>query len=93
MLQLQSAMVLLGCFVAQTRGVMFTRAGDNVVVVREPCNLFDPQLCEGRPSRTGVYTFWEVLEGRVASIINLLGTLPENAVKCSVFFAYYAIIT
>ena len=41
-LQLQSAMVLLGCFVAQTRGVMFTRAGDNVLVVREPCNLFDP---------------------------------------------------
>ena len=35
-------MVLLGYFVAQMRGVMFSRAGDNVVFVREPCNLFDP---------------------------------------------------
>ena len=35
-------MVLLGCFVAQTRGVMFAREGDNVVFVREPCKLFDP---------------------------------------------------
>ena len=35
-------MVLLGCFEAQTRDVMFARAGDNVVFVREPCNLFDP---------------------------------------------------
>ena len=29
------------CFVAQTRSVMFARAGENVVFVREPCNLFD----------------------------------------------------
>ena len=35
-------MVLLGCFVAQMRGVMFVRAGDNVVFVKDPCNLFDP---------------------------------------------------
>ena len=35
-------MVLLECFVAQTRGVMSARAGDNVVFVRKPCNLFDP---------------------------------------------------
>ena len=34
-------MVLLGCLVAQTRGEMFAR-GDNVVFVREPCNLFNP---------------------------------------------------
>ena len=35
-------MVLLGCLVAQTRGVMFAREGDNVVFVREPGKLFDP---------------------------------------------------
>ena len=35
-------MVFLGGFVAQTRGVMFARAGDNVVFVRERCNLVDP---------------------------------------------------
>ena len=35
-------MVLLVCFVAQTSGIMFTKKGDNVVFVREPCNLFNP---------------------------------------------------
>ena len=35
-------MVLLGCFVAQTRGEMFARAGDTVVFVMDPCNLFNP---------------------------------------------------
>ena len=58
-------MVLLGCFVAQTKGVMLyylnsnsARVGDNVVFVRDiSC----------------VYVFGH-LEARVASMINLLGT-------------------
>ena len=50
-------MVLLGCFVAQTRGVMFAREGDNVVFVREPCNLFDPSCMKVGNCKTGVYTF------------------------------------
>ena len=29
-------------YIAQTRDIMFARAGDNVVFVREPGNLFDP---------------------------------------------------
>ena len=74
-------MVLLGCFVAQTRGVMFARTGDNVVFVREPCNLFDPSCVKVVLSRTGVYTLWGYLEARVASIINRLGTLLQNPVK------------
>ena len=72
---------------------MFAREGDNVVFVREPCNLFDPRCAKVGLSRTDVYTFLVYLEPRVASIRNLLGTLLENPVKCSVFFAYYAIIT
>ena len=72
-------MVLLGCFVAQTRGVMFARAGDNVVFVREPCNLFDPSCVKVGLSRTGVYIFGGYLEARVASIINPLGTLLKNS--------------
>ena len=66
--------MVLGCFVAQTRGVMFAREGDNVVFVREPCNLFVPSCVKVGLLRIGV-----------ASNINPLGTLPENAVKCSVF--------
>ena len=50
-------MVLLGCFVAQTRGVMFARSGDNVEFVREPCNLFNPSCVKVGLSHTGVYTF------------------------------------
>ena len=68
-------MVLLGCFVAQTRGVMFARAGDNVVFVREPCNLFDPSCVKVGLSRTGVYIFG----GYFTSIINPLGTLLKNS--------------
>ena len=78
-------MVLLGCFVAQTRGIMFARAGDNVVFVREPCNLFDPSCVKVGLCRQVCIHFWGYLEVRVASIITLLGTLFENAVKCSVF--------
>ena len=50
-------MVLLGCFVTQTRGVMFARAGDNVVFVREPCNQFEPSCMTVGLSRTGIYIF------------------------------------
>ena len=51
-------MILIGCFVAHTRGVMFARAGDNVVSVREPCNLFDPSCVKVGLSRDRcVYIF------------------------------------
>ena len=57
-------MVLLGCFVAQTRGIMFyyltssgVREGENVVIVREPSNLFDPSCMKVGLSRDRcVYT-------------------------------------
>ena len=72
-------MVFLGCFVAQTRGVIFTRDGDNVDFVREPCYLFDPTSVKVGLSWTGVYTFWGYLEARVASIINPLGTARKSS--------------
>ena len=40
--QLRSVMVLLGCFVAETRCITLPREGDNVVVAREQCNQFGP---------------------------------------------------
>ena len=57
-------MVLLGCFVAQTKGVRFAREGDNVVFVREPCNLFDPSCVKVGLSRTGVYTLFGVFRSQ-----------------------------
>ena len=57
-------MVLLGCFVAQRRGVMFARAGDNVVFVREPRNLLDPSCVKVGLSQTGVYTLFGVFRGQ-----------------------------
>ena len=57
-------MVLLGCFVAQTWGIMFAR-GDNVVFVREPCNLFDPSCVKvGLLQYRCVYTFLGVFRGQ-----------------------------
>ena len=41
-----------------------TRAGDNVVFVREPCNLFDPSCVKVGLSRTGVYTLFGVFRGQ-----------------------------
>ena len=74
---------------------MFARAGDNVVFVREPCNLFDPSCMKVGLRRQVCIHCLGYLEARVASIINPLETLPENAVKCSVFFCvlcnYYVI--
>ena len=83
MLQLRSAIVL-GCFVAQTRGLIFDRAGDNAVFVREPCNLFDPS-CVKVGLRGQVYILFGVFRGQSRIYYKSVGTLPENAVKCSVF--------
>ena len=55
-------MVLLGYFVAQTRGVMFVRAGDNVVFVRGDLQPVRFQLHDGWPSRTGV--LFDVFRGQ-----------------------------
>ena len=93
MSQLPSAMVLLRCFVAQKSGVMFfylissgARVGDNIVFVREPGNPFNLSCVKvGLLLDSCVCIFWVHLEAKVTSIINPLGTLPENAVKCSVF--------
>ena len=62
---------------------MFARAGENVVFVREPGNLFDPSCVKvGLRGQVCIHGLG-YLEARVASIINPLGILPENAVKCS----------
>ena len=53
-------MVLLGCFVAQTRCVMFARAGENVVFVREPGNLFDPSCVKVAFADRYVYMVWGI---------------------------------
>ena len=66
-------------------GVMFARAGDNVVFVRETCNMFDPSCVKVGPRGHVCIHSLGYLESRIASIINQLRTLPENAVKCSVF--------
>ena len=64
---------------------MFARAGNNVVFVREPCNLLDPSCVKvGLRGQVCIHCL-AYLEARVKSIINPLGALPENAVKCSVF--------
>ena len=68
---------------------MFARAGDNVVSVRGDLQPVRSKLREGWPSRTGVYTLFEVFRGQSRIYYKSLGTLPENAV----YFAYYAIIT
>ena len=73
-------MVLIGCFVAQTRGVMFARAGDNVVFVREPCNLFDPSCVKVGLSRTGVYTLFGVFRGQSRVYYK---SVRDSARKCS----------
>ena len=66
---------------------MFARAGDNVVFVRETCNMIDPICVKVGPRGHVCIHSLGYLEARIASIINLLGTLPKNEVKCSVFFA------
>ena len=73
---------------------MFARAGDNVVFVRGDLQPVRSKLCEGWPPRTGVYTLFEVFRGQSHVYYKSLGTLTENAVKCSVFCVlciYYVI--
>ena len=66
---------------------MFTRAGDiiNVVFVREPCNLFNPSCVKVCLRGQVCIHFLRYLVARISSIINQLGTLRENSVKCSIF--------
>ena len=73
-------MVLLGCFVAQRRGVIFAREGDNVVLVREPCNLFDPSCVKVGLSWTGVYTLFVVCRGQSRIYCK---SVRDSARKCS----------
>ena len=75
---------------------MFARAGDiiNVVFVREPSNLFNPSCVKVYLRGQVCIHCLRYLVARVTSIINRLGTLPENAVKCSIFCVlcnYYVI--
>ena len=82
-------MVLLGCLVAQTRGVMFAREGDNVVVDREPGNLFDPSCVKVGLSRDRcVYIFWSF---RSQSCVYCKSV--RNSARTSSVFVYYIIIT
>ena len=68
-------MIFLGCFVA-----------NNVVYVREPCNLFDPSCVKfGLRGQVCIHCLG-YLEARVASIINQLGTLPENCSEMQCIF-------
>ena len=84
--------MVLGFFVAQTTGVIFARAGDNVVVVRETCNLFELSCVKVGLSWTGCIHCLGYLEARVASY----KSVRDSARKCSeihCIFVYYAIIT
>ena len=70
---------------------MFARAGDYVVFVREPGNMFDPScVMVGLRGQVCIHCLG-YLEARVASIINLLGTLPKYAVYFCVLCNYYII--
>ena len=88
-------MVPLGYLVAQTRGVMFARERDNVVFVRELCNLFDPSCICG----TGVYSFLEVFRDQSRIYYKPIrdSARKSSEMQC-IFcvlrnFAYNAIIT
>ena len=88
-------MFLLGCFVAQTRGVMLyyltsngSRVGDNVVFVREPGNLFDPSCVKD----SCVYVFLSFTGQSCVYYKSVKGLCSNNQSKCSVF-AYYTNIT
>ena len=73
-------MVLLGCFVAQTRGVMFAR--DNLIFVRKPCNLFDLSCMKVGLSWTGVYTLLGVFRSQSYVYYK---SVRDSDRKCSVF--------
>ena len=72
---------------------MFAREEDNVVFVRELCNLFDPSCVKVGLSRTGVYRLFGVFRGQSRVCYK---SVRDSARKCSemqCIFAYYAIIT
>ena len=58
---------------------MIARAGDNVVFVREPCNLFDPS-CVKVGLQTGVYTLFGVFRGQSRIYYK---SVWDSARKCS----------
>ena len=59
---------------------MFARAGDNVVFVREPYNLFDPSCIKVGLSGTGMYTLFGVFRGQ--SLV-YYKSVRDSARKCS----------
>ena len=61
---------------------MFARAGNNVVFVREPCNMFDPSCVKVGLSRTGVYTLFGVFRGQSGDYYK---SVTDSDRKCSVF--------
>ena len=58
---------------------MFARAGDNVVFVREPCNLFDPSRVKVGLSPTGVYLGY-IFRGQSRVYYK---SVSDSAPKCS----------
>ena len=74
---------------------MFARAGDYVVFVREPCNLFDPTCVKVGLSRTGVHTLFRVFRGQSRVYYkSVRDSARKSSEKCSVFCVlcnYYVI--
>ena len=67
-------MVLLGSFVAQSRGILFydlpssgARVGDNVVFVRESGNLYDPSCVQVHLLQGNCVYIFGRLKARVVS--------------------------
>ena len=81
-------MVLLGCFVAKTRSVMFAREGDNVIFVREPCNLFDPRYVKVGLSRTGVYTLLGVFRAQSRVYYKSVRDFARKSSEIQCIFVY-----
>ena len=82
-------MVLLECFGTQMRGIMFVREGENVVLVRKPCNMLDPSCMKVGLSQNRCVYIWGVFEDTVASSINPLKILLKNPVKNAVYFCVF----
>ena len=59
---------------------MFVRAGDNVVFVKEPCNMFIPSCVKVGLSWTGVYTLFGVFRGQSCVYYK---SVRDSARKCS----------
>ena len=71
---------------------MFARAGDNVVFVREPCNLFDPSCVKVGLSRRGVYTFFGIFRGQSRVYYKSVWDPARKCSEMQCIFAYYTII-